>query len=208
MSDIATTIDTNAAAMLKLRPEDNAAALVERARQRCIQTRQAVADLAADLGSLCRLLIHRQDVDAVNGVYAALPQAEKPAFRRAIIALMGGVSPNAEKGGYYYTPENSFLAFNQKAQAFFRAIDGGAEWMKTARAAQLAGACEVVIYFAGNYLDAARVKEKPVPATEKDDARKIARIVNAMSDSVLRKAMIDALRASGYGDLIKGMPTE
>lgn len=194
--------------ILALRPEDNAAALVERARQRCQQHRQAAADMAADLGSLCRLLLHRQDVDAVNGVYAALPQGEKPAFRRAIVALMGGIEPNTEKGGYYYRPENSFLAFNSKAQAFCRQIYGKASWMQAARAAQLDAAREVIIYFAHNFLDAARVKERPVPGTEKDDARKVARIVNTMADGVLRRRMVDTLREAGYGDLIKGTPNE
>lgn len=199
---------SNADAILALRPEDNAAALVERARQRCQQATQAAADMAADLGSLCRLLVHRQDVDAVNVVYAALPQNEKPPFRRAIVALMGGVDRNAEKGGYYYRPENSFLAFNAKAQAFFRTIDGGAEWMKAARQAQLDAARAVIIYFAANFLDAARVKERPAPPSEKDDARKVARIINTMADGVLRRRLTDALREAGYGDLIKGMPTE
>ena len=195
-------------AILALRPEDNAAALVERARQRCSQARQVAADMAADLGSLCRLILHRQDIGALNSVYAALPAAEKPAFRRALIALMGGVTPNSEKGGYYFAPENSFLIFNTKAQSFTRAVDGGAEWMKAARRAQLEAAREVIIYFSGNFLDAARVKERPVPSTEKDHARKIARVVNSMADGVLRRHLTDALREAGYGDLIKGMPTE
>lgn len=200
--------NANANAILELRPEDNASALVERARQRCDQRRLAAADLAADLGSLCRLLVHRQDVDAVNGVYAALPKEEKPAFRRALIALMGGVEPDPEKGGYFFKAENSFLVFNQKAQSFLRAIDTGAEWAKKARSTQLDAAREVIIYFANNFLDAARLKERPAPSTEKDDARKVARVVNGMGDGVLRRHLIDALRASGYGDLVKGIPTE
>lgn len=188
-----------------LRPEDAPNAILERIAAETARVAESKVNLSFNIGSLARLLIHNQDIATLNTAYWQLHETQRHIFRKAIIGVMGGVEPNPEKGGYYYNPENSYLRFTQK-DGFSRTVEGNANWMKRARMEQLEGAKPLLALFAEDYTALARLKSRPVAPHEKDYAKRIARIVADMGDSPLKTRIVDVLRESGYGDLIKGAP--
>lgn len=188
-----------------LRPEDSPSAILERIALDTVRVAEAKVNLSFNLGSLARLLIHNQDIATLNAAYWKLHETQRAPFRKAIVALMGGVEPNPDKGGFFYNPENSYLRFTQK-DGFTRTVEGNANWMKRARMEQLEGAKPLLALFAEDYTMLARLKTRPVAPHEKEYARRIAKIAAGMGDSPLKTRIVDVLRECGYGDLVKGTP--
>lgn len=135
--------------------------------------------------------------------FETVPEKEQQRVANALIALCGGVTRGAE-GKFYYTPEQSLLAFS-KREGFGFSVQGNSKAARALRHERRLRAHAAFAAFSGNILAVFNVKPPKAEKAldDKTGAKRIAKILEQLAaGSVLKDKVARAVADSGFKDVL------